>query len=144
MCSLLLCLIVGPTLGLRASTEKHCSLTATPGVKANLEKSCRLEITHRKVAYFYVHKSGKLAMAEAKRKAVRYTLQWATWLRVHGPAFFDLDHFVEINPVSVFQPLVIQCQQATATVIIAMRKPLCTLKKQNKSKPCSVIFKIHF
>lgn len=64
-------------------------------------------------------------MAEAKRKVVRYTLQRATWFRVHVSAFFYLDHFVTINPVSVFQPLVIQCQQVTATVMIAMRKSLC-------------------
>lgn len=38
-----------------------------------MEKICRLEITHRKMLYFYAHKSGKLAMAAAKHKPVIYT-----------------------------------------------------------------------
>lgn len=67
-------------------------------------------------------------MAEAKREVIHIAAGYmaqGSWLRVHVSAFFYLDHFVTINPVSVFQPLVIQCQQVTATVMIAMRKPLC-------------------
>lgn len=106
-----------------------------------MENICRLEIIHRKMLYFYAYKSGKLAMAVTKHKLVINT---TVGLAAQGSflRLFYLDHYVEINPVSIFKPLVIQCQQVTLTVFIEVRKPLYTLK--NKTTPCSVIFKIPF
>ena len=83
--------------------------------------------------YFYAHKSGKLAMATAKHKPVIYT---AVGLAAQGSflRLFYLDHYVEINPVSIFKPLVIQCQQVTLTVFMEVRKPLYSLE-ENGSTP---------
>lgn len=84
--------------------------------------------------YFYAYKSGKLAMAVTKHKLVINT---AVGLAAQGSflRLFYLDHYVEINPVSIFKPLVIQCQQVTLTVFIEVRKPLYTLKNKTKQHP---------
>lgn len=75
-----------------------------------MEKIHRLEITHRKMLYFYARKSGKLAVAASKHKPVMHT---AVGLVAQGSflSLFHLDHYVEINPVSFLKPLVIHCQQ---------------------------------
>lgn len=54
---------------------------------------------------------------------------------------FYLDHYVEINPVSIFKPLVIQCQQVTLTVFIEVRKPLYTLKNKTNPHPALLFSK---
>lgn len=77
--------------------------------------------------YFHVHKSGKLVVAAPKHENWLYTLQWPECHWVHFSAVFYLDHYVEINPVSTFKPLVTQCQQVTSTVITEVRKTLYIL-----------------
>lgn len=91
--------------------------------------------------YFYARKSGKFAVAAAKHKPVIYT---AVGLVAQGSflRLFYLDHYVEINPVSIFKPLVIQCQQVTLTIFMEVRKPLYTLKNETNQQP--VLFRIHF
>lgn len=92
--------------------------------------------------YFYAHNSGKLAVATAKHKPVIYT---AVGLAAQGSflRLFYLDHYVEINPVSIFKPLVIQCQQVTLTVFIEVRKPLYTLKNKTNPHP-ALLFSKYF